>query len=166
MLPSARYCCYSKETPYSIPAESKQCNSNPCRWRAFSQHTSLLKFKSLFTWIITGETALKTVPHHPCTQNTHANMLSSEDFVPTDRPAVLQKLILSTHQWLPVLPPGPTPIPYWNILIIWGSDWVIFMVDSSQKCSRTANRPIQKQELRSFQYLNSFKSGFNGARQR
>lgn len=135
--------------------------------RVFSQHTSLLKFKSLFTWIITGETALKTVPHHPRTQNTHANMLSSEDFVPTDRPAELWKLILSTHQWLPVIPPRPTPITDLNILIIWESDWVIFKVDSTSimipKCTRTANRPLQKQELCSFQYLNSFKRRLNGA---
>lgn len=91
--------------------------------------------------------ALKTVPHHPCTQNTHANMLSSEDFVPTDRPADLWKLILSTHQWLPVIPPRPPPIPDLTFVDYLGVKLSHFKVDLNSimihhKCPITSIRPI------------------------
>lgn len=118
--------------------------------------------------LLQGKRPLKTVPHHPYTQSTHADMLSSEDFLPTDRAAELRKLIHSTHQWLLVIPPRTTPIRDLNILIMCGLDRVIFKVDSNsitiRKCTRTANSPIQKEELRSFQRLNFFKR-LNGARQ-
>lgn len=48
----------------------------------------------------------------------HYILLSSEDSVPTDRPARLREITLSTHMWSGKLPPlDYTPFPDPNTLI-------------------------------------------------
>lgn len=100
-------------------------------------------------------------------------LLSSEDFVPTNRPAGLWEIILSTHTRLPVTPGGHTPISDPNTFIFmqvrlspWHGLW--FYNDISKKFPKTTNGHIvlwNEISLNSL-FCNSYECCNNGSKSR